>query len=100
MLNRIEHTSHTVGLGVKVPATGNALQPFSDWTRKAVSAIKEGYARSMKRREDRDAFKNLLALDERMLKDIGVSRNDVIWASNLPLSINASEELEKIARRK
>lgn len=47
---------------------------------------------------DREAFAHLANLDDTMLKDIGVSRADVIWASKLPLSQNASLELENIAR--
>ena len=40
-----------------------------------------------------------MTLDDKMLKDIGVSRGDVQWASNLPLSSTATTELEIIARR-
>ncbi len=53
----------------------------------------------IQRRIDRDAFLRLMVLDDAMLKDIGVKREDVIWASQLPLSVNASLELEKIARQ-
>lgn len=37
------------------------------------------------RRIDRDAFRNLLSLDDQMLKDIGVTRDEVRRASGLPL---------------
>ena len=47
---------------------------------------------------NRLAFKNLLTLEANILQDIGVTREDVIWASKLPLSKNAALELEKIAR--
>jgi hypothetical protein len=46
------------------------------------------------------ALKELSSLDDAMLKDIGISRNDVVWASQLPQSVNASIELEIIARRR
>ena len=49
---------------------------------------------------DRVALKELSSLDDVMLKDIGVSRGDVMWASKLPSSVNASVELEIIARRR
>ncbi|MGB7336802.1 MAG: DUF1127 domain-containing protein [Salaquimonas sp.] len=49
-------------------------------------------------RIDRVAFHHVVALDDRQLDDIGVTRSDVIWASNLPLSQNAALELEKLAR--
>ena len=47
---------------------------------------------------DRDAFRNLLSLDDQMLKDIGVTRDEVRRASDLPLSVNAALELEAVAR--
>ncbi|MEM9277940.1 MAG: DUF1127 domain-containing protein [Pseudomonadota bacterium] len=52
--------------------------------------------RKKQQRIDRDAFKNLLSLDDRSLADIGVTREDVMWASNLPLSTNAALELKAL----
>lgn len=58
------------------------------------------YALMIKRRRvDRRALKDLAELDDAGLQDIGLTRNDVLWASHLPLSEHASMELEKIARR-
>lgn len=51
------------------------------------------------RRIDRQAFQHMVTLDDPLLRDIGVTKSDVIWASKLPLSINAALELEKIARQ-
>lgn len=51
-----------------------------------------------KRREDRAAFQHLMALDDAMLDDIGITRSDVIQANSLPLSVNAAAELEIKAR--
>ena len=51
------------------------------------------------RQIDRDAFNHLLDLDESILDDIGVTRFDVIEASKLPLSKNASNELEKVSKQ-
>jgi len=48
------------------------------------------------RKIDRNAMLTLLSLDEASLKDIGISRDDVIWASKLAMHKNASLELEKI----
>lgn len=47
---------------------------------------------------DRAAFQHLKVLDERTLMDIGLRKEDVLWADSLPLSCNASQELEKICR--
>lgn len=55
--------------------------------------------RRQQRRIDRQAFQNLMTLDDHILKDIGLTRTDGIWANQLPLSQNAAVELEKIARQ-
>ena len=39
-------------------------------------------------------------LDDRMLADIGVRRDEVIWAAYLPLTVNAALELENAAFRR
>jgi hypothetical protein len=37
-------------------------------------------------------------LDDAALRDIGLHRGDISWASNLPKSADASAELELLAR--
>jgi len=49
---------------------------------------------------DRQAFNRMLSLDDNLLKDIGVSRADVRWASQLPLSQDAAVRLETLAGKK
>jgi uncharacterized protein YjiS (DUF1127 family) len=61
--------------------------------------ITTGFRNWQKRRLDRQAFQHMVTLDDPILKDIGVTRADVIWASKLPLSQNAAQELENIARQ-
>lgn len=51
-------------------------------------------------RTNKRDLKSLLSLDERMLKDIGITRGDVTWARGLPKSVDATVELEIIARRR
>jgi uncharacterized protein YjiS (DUF1127 family) len=48
----------------------------------------------------RRAVSRLDALDDYLLRDIGVTRSDVRWASGLPLSVNAALELEERATRR
>lgn len=50
----------------------------------------------------RRAVTRLEEFDDYMLRDIGVTRGDVHWASGLPLSVNAALALEQrsIQRRK
>lgn len=45
----------------------------------------------------RRAVARLDTYDDYMLRDIGVSRADVHWASGLPLSVNAALALEERA---
>lgn len=48
----------------------------------------------------RSKVRALHDLDDRMLADIGVRRDEIIWASYLPLTANAALELENAAFRR
>ena len=48
----------------------------------------------------RRAVARLDALDEFLLRDIGVTRDEVRWAAGLPLSVNAALELEERTTRR
>ena len=50
------------------------------------------------RRRDRKAIEQLLEMKEHHLADIGLTRNDVIWARHLPDHVDASSRLQNIAR--
>jgi len=65
-----------------------------------ISAGKDYLQRKYNQRIDRQAFNYLLTLDDALLKDIGVTKADVIYASNQPLSTDASTIIEEIARRR
>ena len=52
---------------------------------------------SMTRIVDRRRFNRLLDLDDHMLNDIGVTRTDVLIASQLPLEKNAALELRRMS---
>ena len=81
---------HTAGTGSSVKAVFEKLG----------KTITQFIVIRYNQRIDRQAFKNVLALDDRILKDIGVSRQDVKWASRLPLAEDAAIKLEQIARRR
>jgi len=51
-------------------------------------------------RQRRRRFNRMLALDNRMLDDIGVTRAEVEFASRLPLAVNAGIELRRIAHKR
>jgi uncharacterized protein YjiS (DUF1127 family) len=46
----------------------------------------------------RRQVRSMRDLDDRMLADIGVQRDEVEWASQLPLDVNPAIELSRISR--
>jgi uncharacterized protein YjiS (DUF1127 family) len=57
------------------------------------AAFRGAYRQYREDRLRRDAFLNLLTLDDATLDDIGVTREEVNWAARLPLEINAARAL-------
>ncbi len=51
-------------------------------------------------RENRDAFSHLLALDDSLLQDIGVTRGEVEKAARQPLAENAAQSLHEATRNR
>lgn len=49
---------------------------------------------------NRRAIYKLSMLDNRQLRDIGVTRADVIWALSLPRSVDPSLELNNLVQRR
>lgn len=43
----------------------------------------------------RQGVRELADADDWLLKDIGLTRNDITWALGLPLSVNSADELNK-----
>ena len=67
---------------------------------KAVQALTHYVSRKYNQRLDRQAFNYLLTLDENLLRDIGVTKQDILWASQLPLEVDAAARIEEIAKRR
>ena len=63
------------------------LQRIHEWHR---------HHRALK--NDRAAFMQMLRLDDSMLNDIGVTREDVAWAASLPLDVNAARAVRERAK--
>jgi len=84
---------------IQIPQDSRLVKLLKTSITKLFTRLSAWYQLKKQRRLDRDSFRNMLALDDATLKDIGVKKSDVIWASQLPLSLNASLELEKKARQ-
>lgn len=69
--------------------------PVQRW----LTSIKRFVVERYKQHLDRLAFRKMLSLNEHLLKDIGITRADVMYATKLPLSVDAAKEVESIARR-
>ena len=65
-----------------------------------LKGIKNRWAMHAQRRTDRAAFRHMLTLDDEILDDIGVTRANAEWASQLPIHLSASRELEELTRDK
>ena len=76
----------------------SACQLAPSWSLTSMTTRLKGYLNTLqRRRESRDAFKHLLSLDDALLRDVGVTRADVEWAAQLPLSVNAARALQDCA---
>ncbi len=75
---------------------------MTDCTIQKVRPAASGYSLSTLFRNwrARSKIRAMHNLDDRMLADIGVRRDEIIWASNLPLTVNAALELENSAFRR
>ncbi len=90
------YTDNTTSHATRVVSVKAPVANVSSWLLAPVRFVKT----RIRQRIERQAFDNLLRLDNQMLSDIGVTRADVVWASNLPLSQDAATQLEIIARRR
>ena len=60
-------------------------------------ALKTRFNQRKQLQVDKKALSYMMQLDDDLLKDIGISRGDIVWAESLPVNANASLELAKLA---
>lgn len=84
-------TRAPTGLGAFVH---NAISTTAHAVTSSWHAAEDLYARVQYRRGVRD----MLDLDDHLLCDMGITRGDVLRASNLPLHESAGDELKRISR--
>jgi uncharacterized protein YjiS (DUF1127 family) len=66
---------------IETPVSRVAELNVPSWPTALARPIKQGLARIAARRELRRAVKELMALDDRILRDIGLRRSDVEFAA-------------------
>ncbi len=85
---------------VQSDAKGFLTRITSSAVVKALVNTKQHLMIRYKQHVSRRAIQQIDKLDDHMLKDMGITRYDVKWASRLPLSEDAAAKLEIIARRR
>lgn len=66
-----------------------------------IHALEKKWWEYQRRRQFRQRFLHLLAYDDHMLEDMGHCREDILWASRLPLKEDAERALtQRRAMRK
>lgn len=98
MENHTYNHGQIIGLNTVSGKQTSVMRATLNWLATQVSTIATPIKTRHQRKINRQAFDNMLTLDAAILKDIGVTSEDVRWASKLPLSQNAALELEKIAK--
>lgn len=84
-------------LAKSAPDTNENASALS-WMGRYIRSALQRYAVKRQQKIDRDAFSMMLSLDDSLLDDIGVTRGDVTWAANLPLSEDAATRLRACAK--
>lgn len=85
----IENTN----IGEAKAATSSLAYWGADTWKSMLSSVNSWF----RNRDRRRAFRYLLRLDEKMLLDIGVTREELLRVEAMPLSVNAAEELRRMA---
>lgn len=65
-----------------------------------LNRVRTWYRRRRASRQARAAFMNTVHLDDRILDDMGVTREEVLWAASLPIEQNAALALRVRAARR
>lgn len=96
--------SHCNSIASEVNTTGAVpqIQAWKSMLTDGWRSVRTLFKRPLQNRIDRHKFRKLHELDDIMLDDIGVTRDELHRVSNLPLSVDAALELQRmsLARRK
>jgi hypothetical protein len=92
-------TTHSLELS-RCESDLDCLAAPKGWFPSLFAKLRNQWKRRKSLIDDRRAFETMLALDEVVLRDIGVSRDELEWANRLPMEYNAAREVRKAAERR
>lgn len=85
---------------VHIDKSGSSISAIIGHAARQISAlIKSEIQRKKNQHQRRLAFLQMQNLEDNILQDIGISREDLNWASKLPEHVNAAKELETIRKQ-
>ena len=86
----------------QLPPISEAIFPFMHAVTHAVESAGENFKKTLEarrqRRNDRIALRQLMSFSDTQLRDIGLSHDDVRWASRQSSGQSATGKLQEIAR--
>lgn len=82
------------------PITSLMTHPIEQAAFAYLNRARNWYRRRRDLNEARSAFMHMVYLDDRILDDMGVTREEVLWAASLPLEENAALVLRARAAKR
>lgn len=93
----VRHIEHPTRLA---PAdAGSAARTLLGLALHAITTVWNAAEDIYAKLQHRKGVRNMLELDEHLLRDMGVTRADILRASNLPFSQSAGKELARASHR-
>ncbi len=81
---------------VKLSNEGSFAARLADYLKNEAQILLEKLRLRRDQRIARQAFQTMLYLDDKTLRDIGVTHEEVVQANNLPVERSAAQELRRI----
>ena len=86
----------------QIPAIAEAISPFIHLIIQTAECADENFKTAretrLQRRKDQTALRQLMSFNDTQLRDIGLSHDDVLWASRQSSGQSATGKLQEITR--